>query len=100
MRSSPDLTEPSESPAKKHPTEEQKSCADTPDWKPKQQNRGANPINFWKEGDRREDQVVIPSLENDNPRYVKTTQEDFSSLKISVFGRPLLMGDSSGRGIL
>ena len=98
MRFSPDLTEPRESPAKKYSTEEQKSCAVTPVWEPKQQNRGVNSINFWKEGDRREDQVVIPSLENDNPRYVKPTQEDFSSLKISVFGRPLLMGDSSGQG--
>ena len=98
MRFSPDLTEPRESAAKKYPTEEQKSCTVTPVWEPKQQNRGVISINFWKKGDRREDQVVIPSLENDNPRYVKTTQEDFSSLKISVFGRPLLMGDSSGQG--
>ena len=98
MRLSPALTDPSESPAKKHPTEEQKSSVVTPDWKSKQQNRRVNPNNFWKEGDRREDQVVIPSLENDIPRYVKTTQEDFSSLKISVFGRPLLMRDSSGQG--
>ena len=98
MRLSPVLTEPSESPAKKHPTDEQISCAFSPDWKPKQKNRGANPINYWEEGDRRKDQVVIPSLENDNPRYVRTTQEDFSSLKMSVFGRPLLMGDSSGQG--
>ena len=98
MRLSLALTDPSESPAKKQPTEEQKSSAVTPDWKSNQQNRGVNPNNFWKEGDRREDQVVIPSLENDSPRYVKTTQEDFSSLKISVFGRPLLMGDSSGQG--
>ena len=55
----------------------------------------ATPINNWKEGDRREDQAVIPLLENDDSRYVKPTPEDFSSSKISVFGRPLLMGGSS-----
>ena len=98
MRLSPDLTEPNESPAKKHPTEEQKCCPVTPVWKPRQQNRGVKPIDFLKEGDRREDQVVIPSIENDNPMYVKTTQEDFSSLKISVFGRPLLMFTLQARG--
>ena len=88
---------PSESPAKKHLIEEQKSCSISPDWKQKKQNRGANPFNYWKEGDRRGVQAVIPSLEKDDPRYVRHTHENFSSSKMSVFGRPLLMGGSSGQ---
>ena len=87
----------SESPAKKHLNEVQKSCTILPDWKPKRQNKGATPFDNWKEEDRREDQAVMPSLENDDPRYVRPTHEDFSSSKISVFGRPLLMGGSSGQ---
>ena len=46
MRLSPDLKDPNESPAKKHPTEEQKCCPVTPVWKPRQQNRGVKPIDF------------------------------------------------------
>ena len=88
---------PSESPAKKYLIEEQKNCSISPDWKQKKQYRGANPINYWKEGDRRGDQAVIPSLEKNEPRYVRHTQENFSSSKMSVFGRPLLMGGSSSQ---
>ena len=52
-----------ESPANKNLIEEQKSCSISSDWKPKKQNIGANTFNYWKEGDRRGDQAVIPSLE-------------------------------------
>ena len=94
---SPVQTGLSESPTKKHVNEEQKSCPISSDWIPKQQIRGATPFNNWKEGGRRDDQVVSPSLENDDPRYVRPTHEDSSSSKISVFGRPLLMGGSLGQ---
>ena len=93
----PDQIGPSESPAKMYPFEEQKNCSITPDWKQKKQYRGSNPFNYWKEGDRRGDEVVIPSLEKNDPRYVRNTQENFSSSKMSVFGRPLLMGGSSSQ---
>ena len=93
----PDQIGPSESPAKMYPFEEQKNCSITPDWKQKKQYRGANPFNYWKEGDRRGDEAVIPSLEKNDPRYVRNTQENFSSSKMSVFGRPLLMGGSSSQ---
>ena len=88
---------PCESPAKKNLIEEQKSCSISSDWKPKKQNIGANTFNYWKEGDRRGDQAVIPSLEKNVPMYVRPTHENFSSSKMSVFGRPLLMGGSSGQ---
>ena len=85
------------SPAKEQVIEEQKSCPISSDRMPMKQIRGATPFHNWKEGGRRDDQVVAPSLENDDSRYVRPNHEDFPSSMISVFGRPLLMGGSSGQ---
>ena len=81
-------------PAEKQVNEEQQSCTISTEWKKMQQSTEVNSINNWKEGGRRVDQDVIPLLENDVSRYVKSTYEDFPSSKISVFGRPLLTGGS------
>ena len=59
-------------------------------------NREVSPHN-WKEGGRRDDQVGVPSLEIDVSRYARSNYKDSPSSMISVFGRPLLMGDSSGQ---
>ena len=85
------------SPAKEHVNEEQKSCPISSDRIPMKQIRGATPFHNWKEGGRRDDQVVAPPLEDDDSRYVGPNHEDSPSFMISVFGRPLLMGGSSGQ---
>ena len=92
---SPVQTGLNKNPAEKHENVEQQSCPISPEWKTMKQTSEATLINNWKEGGRREDQAIIPLLENDDSRYVKPTHEDFSSSTISVFGRPLLMGGSS-----
>ena len=85
----------SENPAEKYVYVEQQSCNISPEWKTMMQSSEVTPINNWKEGGRRVDQDIIPLLENDVSRYVKPALEDYPSSKISVFGRPLLMGGSS-----
>ena len=92
---SPVQTGLSENPAVKYVYVEQQSCNISPEWKTMKQSSEVTPINNWKEGGRRVDQDVIPLLENDVSRYVKPIHEDYPSSKISVFGRPLLMGGSS-----
>ena len=92
---SPAQTGLSENPAVKYVYVEQQSCNISPEWKTMKQSSEVTPINNWKEGGRRVDQDVIPLLENDVSRYVKPILEDCPSSKISVFGRPLLMGGSS-----
>ena len=61
------------------------------------QIRGATPFHNWKEGGRRDDQVVAPPLVDDDSRYVAPIHEDSPSSMISVFSQPLLMGGSSGQ---
>ena len=85
------------SPAKEQVIEEEKNCPISSDRMPKKQIRGATSVHNWKEGGRRDDQVVASSLENDDSRYVRPNHEDSPSSMISVFGRPLLMGGSSGQ---
>ena len=92
---SPVQTGLSKYPAEKQVNVEQQSCTILPEWKTMKQSSEVTPINNWKEGGRREDQDVIRLMENDVSRYVKPTHEDFPSSKVSVFGRPLLMGGSS-----
>ena len=92
---SPVQTGLSKNPAEKYVYVEQQSCNISPEWKTMKQSSEVNPINNWKEGGRRVDQDVIPLLENDVSRYVKPIYEDYPSSKISVFGRPFLMGGSS-----
>ena len=84
------------SPAKVQVNEKQKSCSISSDRIPRKQIRGATPFHNWKEEGRRDDQVVAPPLENDDFRYVRPNHEDSPSSMISIFGRPLLMGGSSG----
>ena len=83
------------SPAKEHISVERKNCSTLSDKKPMKQIKGATSMHNWKEGGRRDDQIVAFSLENDDSRYVTPNHEDFPSTTISVFGRPLLMGGSS-----
>ena len=85
------------SPSKEHVNEEQKSCPISSYRIPMKQIRGAIPFHNWKEGGRRDDQVVAPPLEDDDSSYVGPNHEDSPSSMISVFGRPLLMGGSSGQ---
>ena len=89
----------SEIPTEEQATGGQKNCAITPNgmqMKLKQFREEFSSHN-WKEGDMRGDQVGTSSLENDPSRYVRYNYEDSPSSTISVFGRPLLMGGSSGQ---
>ena len=85
------------SPAKEQKTVEEKNCSILPDKKPMKQIMGATSVHNWKEGGRRDEQVAASSLENDDSRYVRPNHEDSPATMISVFGRPLLMGGSSGQ---
>ena len=85
------------SPAKEHKTVEEKNCSISSNKKPMKQIKGATSVHNWKEGGRRDEQVVASSLKNDDSRYVRPNHEDSPSTMISVFGRPLLMGGSSGQ---
>ena len=58
--------------------------------------REAYPSHNWTDGDRRDVQVETSSLENDVSRYEMSNYEDSPSSMTSVFGRPFLMGGSSG----
>ena len=88
-----------ENPAEEQANEGQKSCSISPDGKQMKLKliREAYPSHNWKEGNRRDDQVGTSSLENDVSRYVRFNYEDSPSSMTSVFGRPLLMGGSSGQ---
>ena len=88
-----------ENPAKEQANEGQKSCSISPNGKQMKLKliREAYPSHNWKDGDRRDVQVGTSSLENDVSRYERTNYEDSPSSMTSVFGRPLLMGGSSGQ---
>ena len=64
---------------------------------PMKQFRGAALFKIWEEGGRRDDHVEAPPLVDDDSRYVESNPEDSPSPLISVFGRPLLLGGSSGQ---
>ena len=85
------------SPATEQVIVEEKNCSISSDRTPMKQIKGATSVHNWKERGRRDDQVVASSLENDDSRYVRPNHEDSPSTMISVFGRPLLMGGSSGQ---
>ena len=85
------------SPTKEQASKEQRSCPFSSDKMQMKQNREVSPSHNWKEGGRRDDQVGVPSLEFDVSRYARSNYKDSPSSMISVFGRPLLMGDSSGQ---
>ena len=88
----------SENPAEEQANGGKKNCSITPNGKQMKlkQIREEYSSHIWKEGDMRDDQVGISSLENDVSRYVRYNYEDSPSSTTSVFGRPLLMGGSSG----
>ena len=85
------------SPAKEQASEEQKRCPISTDRMSMKQIKEATPSHNWKEGGKRDDQVGAPSLEIDDSRYVRPNYEVSPSSMILVFGRPLLMGGSSGQ---
>ena len=85
------------SPTKEQVIVEENNCSILSGRKPIMQSKGANSEHYWKEDGRRDDQVLASSLENDDYRYVRPNHEDSPSTMISVFGRPLLMGGSSGQ---
>ena len=64
---------------------------------PKKQLKGSTPFKIRKEGGRRDEQFEAPSLVDDAPRYVEFNSENSPSSLISVFGRPLFSGGSSGQ---
>ena len=84
------------SPVKEHLNEEKKNGPISSDRIPMKQIRGATPFHIWEEGGRRDDQVEAPPLVHDESRYVESNPENSPSSMISVFGRPLLLGGSSG----
>ena len=84
------------SPVKEHLNEEKKRGPISSDRIPMKQIRGATPFHNWEEGGRRDDQVEAPLLVDDDSRYVESNPEDSPSSMIFVFGRPLLLGGSSG----
>ena len=83
------------------PTVEQagKNCSILLGGKPFLQSKETKSGHFWKEDGRRDDQVLASSLENDDSRYVRHDNEESPSTMISVFGRPLLMGEYSGQDV-
>ena len=85
------------SPANEQVSEEQRSCPISSDRMQMKKNREASPSHNWKEGGRRDDQGGARSLEIDSSRYARSNYKNSPSSMISVFGRPLLMGDSSGQ---
>ena len=82
------------SPVKGHLNEEKKNGPISSDRIPKKQIRGAT---NWEAGGRRDNHVEVPPMVDDDSRYVESNPKDSPSSLISVFGRPLLLGGSSGQ---
>ena len=87
------------SPTKELVSVEEKNCSILSGRKPIMQCKGANSVHYGKEDGRRDEQVLVSSTENDDTRYVRPNHEESFSNMISVFGRPLLMGGSSGQDV-
>ena len=88
------------SPVKENLNEEKKSNPISSDRRSMKQIKGVTHFHNWEEGDRRDDQVEAPPMVDVNSRYVVPNSEDSPSSMISVFGRPLLLGGSSGQRVL
>ena len=75
----------------------QKNCPNSSARDPKKHFKGPAPFKIREEGGRRDDHFEAPLLVDDAPRYVEFNSEDSPSSLITVFGRPLLLGGSSGQ---
>ena len=78
-----------------HLSEEQKNCSNS--YARITNCREATLFKIREEGGRRDDHFEAPPLVNDDFRYVESNLEDSPSSLFSVFGRPLLLGGSSGQ---
>ena len=77
----------------------EKNCSILSGRKPIMQCKGVNSVHYGKEDGRRDEQVLVSSTEDDDTRYARPNHEESFSNMISVFGRPLLMGGSSGQDV-